>query len=109
MRVRPLDGRGVYRRLMAATALGMLLNAVSVLAIASAPGYVNLMKVPGISAVPVYLGIIFHKWTSFAVCQYLPPAFLSALGRQRLTQGLQSLAERTGLAGGNDQLTSSSG
>jgi hypothetical protein len=45
---------------MAATALalGMLLNAVSVLAIASALGPVNLMKVTGISAVPVYLGII---------------------------------------------------
>ena len=45
---------------MAATALalGTLLNAVSVLAMASSLGPVNLLKVPGISVVPVYLGII---------------------------------------------------
>ena len=35
--------------------------------------------------------------------------FMFELGRQRGTQGLESFAERTGLAGGNDQLMSSSG
>jgi transposase len=51
---------GVYRYLLAATALalGMLLNAVSLLAMASALGPVNLTEVPGVSAVPVYLGVI---------------------------------------------------
>ncbi len=63
-------GHGVYRYLMAATALAlwMLLNAVSVLAIASALGPVNLMKVPGISAVPVYLGIIL--WLGNSILAY---------------------------------------
>jgi hypothetical protein len=62
---------GVYRYLMAATvlALGMLFNAVSLLAIASMLGPVNLMKTPGISAIPVCLGVIFWLVNSALACR----------------------------------------